>query len=444
MLKINNSIFKSYDIRGIYPQEINEEVAFLIGQALVKYLKAKKVVVGRDARQSSPQLHKALIKGIISQGIRVIDLGLVPSELIYFAVGRKGYDGGAMVTASHNHKKYNGIRIVNKRVEMQPGKKLLSFIKHQANFPIKAGGGVESKNLLGEYIQHVLSFIDKTRIKPLKVVIDAGNGVAGLAITELFKHLPCQLIPLFFEPDGRFPNRPSNPLLPEAQKAVQKKVLAEKVDVGFIFDGDADRVFLVTEQGNFVSGDIALLLKAKYFLKKEPGAAIAYNLICSRIVPEKIRQWGGRPLRTPVGFVNVSEALRKNHGVMGGENSAHYCFRDNYYADSGLIVMMTLLEIISTSNQKISALVKTLNPYFKQERYFEIQHPDPILARFKDHYATGQQDELDGLTVQYPDWWFNARSSNTEPLLRLTAEAINEKLLYKKLEELTVLISKFI
>jgi len=443
-MQINPKIFKSYDIRGVYPKDLNEKTAYLVGQALVGYLKAKKVVVGRDSRQSSPQLHQALIKGIISQGIKVIDLGLVPSELIYFAVGRKGYDGGAMVTASHNPKEYNGIRIVNKGVEMQPGKKLLSFIEHQSNFPIKAGGGVESKNLLGEYIRHVLSFIDITRIKPLKVVIDAGNGMAGLVVPELFKHLPCQLIPLFFEPDGRFPNRPSNPLLAEAQPAAEKKVLAEKADVGFIFDGDADRVFLVTEQGNFVRGDITLLLMAQYFLEKEPGAAIAYNLICSRIVPEKIRYWGGRPLRTPVGFVNVSKTLRKNYGVVGGENSAHYCFRDNFHADSGLIVLATLLDIISLSNQKISEMIETLNPYFKQERYFEIQNAEPILALFKDHYATGQQDELDGLTVQYPDWWFNARSSNTEPLLRLTAEAINEKLLYKKLEELTVLISKFI
>lgn len=293
-----------------------------------------------------------------------------------------------------------------------------------------------------DYIEHVLGFVNVKRLKPLKLVIDAGNGVAGVILPRLLEKLPFNYTPLFFEPDGAFPNHPSNPLLAESQEKLKQTVLKEGADLGIIFDGDGDRVLLITEQGEFIKGDISLALMAKYMLDKEPGAGISYTVICSRIVPEKIKKWGGQPIRTPVGFVNVSGGIRKNNGIMGGETSAHYCFRDNYFADSGMIALMLLLGIISDSEAKVSEIMKDFQKYTRQEVYFESDKVSEMLTELKKRYSDGQQDEMDGLSVEYPDWWFNARPSNTEPLLRLTAEAENEKLLDEKINELTKIIEK--
>ncbi|MBU0707411.1 phosphomannomutase/phosphoglucomutase [Patescibacteria group bacterium] len=441
MEKINPTIFRSYDIRGVYPEEIDENNAELIGQAFACYIKAKRIVVGRDMRQSSPAIHKAFCNGLLGQGVDVVDLGLVPSEVVYFAVGKYKYDGGAMITASHNPKEYNGIRMVNNQVGMIPGRELYKYIVNQRDFNnVPEPGKVETKNLLEEYIQHVLSFINTEEIKPLKAVIDAGNGMASTVIPELFKNLPGSYVPLFFELDGAFPNRPSNPILPESQAKLCQKVIEEKADLGVIFDGDGDRVLLITEQGEFVKGDISLALLAKYFLAQEPGAGISYTVICSRIVPETIKKLGGKPIRTPVGFINVSGGIRKHNGIMGGETSAHYCFRDNYYADSGLIALVVLLAIISRSGKKLSEVVDDLNIYQREEKYFETDKIEEALSTVKKEYSDGQQDSVDGLTVQYQDWWFNLRPSNTEPLLRLTIESGDEKLLNSKINDLTKLI----
>ncbi|MDD5342525.1 MAG: phosphomannomutase/phosphoglucomutase [Patescibacteria group bacterium] len=436
-LNLPKKIFRSYDIRGIYPTDIKQEVAFVIGQAFAQLIQAKKVVVGRDARLSSPELHQALIEGLINQGVEVHDLGLVPSELIYFAVGKYGYDGGAMITASHNSKEYNGIRFVNNKVEMLPGKVVYEFIASKKAFsPAETPGRVESKNYLTGYIQHVLSFIDINQVKPLKIVIDAGNGVASTVIPELAKRLPIKIYPLFFELDGNFPSHSPNPVLPEARLACSQSVLEKKADFGILFDGDADRAMLMTEKGEWIRGDIGLLLLAKQLLKKNPGKGISYNVVCSRAIPEKIIEWGGRPLRTPVGFVNVSGALRKYDGVLGGETSAHYCFRDNYYADSGMIAFVIIVQMLSEENQTMSQLVADLNPYHRIEEYFTIDDQQPIIQALNQDYADGKKDTLDGLTVEYDDWWFNVRPSNTEPLLRLTVEAKSETLLRDKLHQL--------
>ncbi len=431
------SIFKAYDIRGIYPAEINDETARLIGRAIGRQAGVNKVVTGYDARLSSPELHEALVEGLLSEGVNVAEAGLVPSELVYFSVGKFSYDAGLVVTASHNPKEYNGLRMVNSEVKMQTGRMILEYIKQNSPRDSKNIGRRQTVDYIGAYVDHVLTFIDPNSIKPLKIVIDAGNGAMGVVMTELLKILPIEAIPLNFGPDGRFPNRPPNPLLPEAQAGIIERVRTEKADLGAIFDGDGDRVLFVTEQGEFIRGDIGLLLLAQVMLKQYPGKGVSYNVVCSRSVPEKIAAWGGRAIRTRVGFVNVSGGLRQHDGIVGGEAAGHYCFRDNYYADSGLIAFVTVLQMLSDANQPMSQLVRDLNPYARTEIYYKIDQPAPIIDALKRKFADGRQDELDGLTIEYKDWWFNIRPSNTEPLVRLTVEAANEKLLQVRQAELT-------
>lgn len=434
---MNESIFKSYDIRGTYPEQLDETTAELVGRAYAQATQVLKIAVGRDTRLSSPQLHAALIRGIISTGCAVLDLGLVPSEVMYFATAHCRCDAGFMVTASHNPKEYNGIRAVDRDLNMLPGNVLRTFIDAIHNEPVTTLGTVTAQSAIPDYIEHVLTFIDANKIKPLRVVVDAGNGMSATTIPKLFERLPCKLIPIAFELDGNFPNRPPNPLLPEARVAIQKRVVEEKADCGFLFDCDADRVLMVTEKGEVLRGDTMLLVIARRLLQREPGAGVAYNVVCSKAVPELVAKWGGRPIRTPVGFVNVSGGMRKHNGIVGGETAAHYCFRDNNYCDSGLIALVTILELLSESEQPASQIARDCNPYHRQEVYFTLDDIPGTIDRLRTRYADGQQDELDGLTVTYPDWWMNVRPSNTEPLLRLTIEANVPEILDIKLKEIT-------
>ena len=440
---MNLSVFKSYDTRGVYPKDLNEEVAFKAGQALVVHTGAKNIVVGRDMRLSSPELSQSLIKGIISQGANVYNIGLVPTEGIYFAVGNYGYDAAAMITASHNPKEYNGIKIVQKEngiPRMVRGKDIKTLVEED-NFSEVEGGEVKELDIWPDYIDYLFSLIDISGIKPLKIVIDAGNGMAGKVIPLIEERLPVEIIPLNFKLDGNFPAHPSNALLKGASDQLIEEVKKQKADVGFIFDGDADRIYVIDDEGNQISGDMTLLLLAKYLLGKNPGEGIAYNLICSKSVPEFVKKWGGNPIKTPVGFVNVSEALLKNKGVIGGELSGHYSYRDYYYSDSGFFSFLILLKLISESNKKVSEITKEFSIYAKSpELNFEVDDKEGIIAKFKEKYSDGEQEEMDGLTVEYKDWWFNIRPSNTEPLLRLTTEADNEKLLNEKIKELKSLI----
>jgi phosphomannomutase len=442
-MKVNPSIFKSYDIRGIYPQDLNEETVFRIGQAFVQYTKAKNIIVGRDMRLSSPVLFQSLVDGIASQGADVYDIGQVPTEVVYFSVGYYSYGPGIMITASHNPKEYNGFKLVKKesdRVEVVSGKSLYKIIEQ--DFPKNnRKGKVKNLDIWQDYINHIFSFVEIDKIKPFKVVIDAGNGMAGKVIPLIRGKLPIEIIPLNFKLDGNFPVHPSNPLEPGSADQISKEVKNQKADFGFIFDGDADRIFLIDELGNFIRADVTLLILAKYFLEKNPGKAIAYNVICSKVVPELIKKWGGNPIRTSVGFINVQKAIIDNNGIMGGELSAHYCFRDNYYLDSGFIAFLVLLEKISDLNKKLSEITKELALYAKgAEINFEVEDKEGIINMIKEKYSDGKQDYLDGLTVEYSDWWFNVRPSNTEPLLRLTVEADNQKLLKEKQKELSSLI----
>jgi len=443
-MKVNSAIFRSYDIRGIYPKDLNQEAVFKIGQAFVQYAKAKKVVIGQDMRLSSPTLFKSLVKGITSQGADVYDIGLVPTECLYFSPGYYDYDSGIMITASHNPKEYNGLKLVKKekdKVKVIPGKDLLGMVKKEFSEAEKQGQ-VKKLDIWPDYINHIFSFIDIKKIKMFKIVIDAGNGMAAKVVSLIKDKLPIKIIPLNFKLDGNFPSHPSNTLESGSVDQISKEVKKQKADFGFIFDGDADRIYLIDESGNFIRADITLLILAKHFLEKNPGKGIAYNLICSKAVPEFIKKWKGKPIRTPVGFVNIQKALKEKDGIMGGELSGHYSFRDNYYLDSGFIAFLVLLEAISKSGKRLSEIIRELSLYAKgAEANFKAKNKEEIINIIKEKYSDGKQDYLDGLTVEYKDWWFNLRPSNTEPLLRLTIEADNQKLLKQKQKELSSLIS---
>lgn len=441
---MNTKIFKSYDIRGVYPQDLTPEAALLIGQAYAQYSGAKKVVVGRDMRIGSPELAAKLIEGLTSQGVDVDDIGQVPIDTVYFATGTYAYDGGIMITASHNPKEYNGMKMVVKKgrtLDWIRGVQLHAFMEGKTFSPAMTPGKVVIRDVIDAHIEHILSFSDLSMIKPFTIVVDAGNGMAGKVMPLLFKKLPCKMIPLNFDLDGNFPAHPSNPLLPESQVQIMEAVVREKADFGIIMDGDTDRLFFVTEKGDFIRADATLLILAKHFLKKHPGMGVAYNVICSRAVPMRIKEWGGVPLRSAVGFVNLAKAMRENNGIMSGEVSAHYAFRDNFYTDSGFIAFVILLSLISEENKPLSGIVEGLIPFSRgDEINLEIKDIPGTLARIKERYKDAKQDELDGVTVEYIDWWFNARPSNTEPLLRITVEADTPALLETKQKELVEFI----
>ena len=445
-MEINKSIFKSYDIRGIYPSELNDEVAFNIGASFAKLAGAKKIAVCRDARLCGSGLLQALAKGVISEGVELCYIGQLPTECLYFSVGNYDFDAGIMITASHNPKDYNGFKMLKKsedgNIRIVRGKALLESFDVK-NFDKGDLIELNKKDILKDYLNHIFSFVDLSEITPLKIVIDASNGVAGKIVSEIQDKLPVEIIPLNFDPNGDFPNHSPNPLAEGSTKQIAEKIISEKADFGLIFDGDADRVFLVDENGGLVRADATLLILAKHFLDKNHGAVIAYNAICSKSVPEFIEKWGGKTIRTQVGFVNVQDGLIKNNGIMGGELSGHYCFKDYFYLDSGMIAMLVLLQAISKDGRKVSEIIKELSPYAKgAEINFQVADKDAILEKVKEKYSDGKQDFLDGITVEYKDWWFNARASNTEPLLRLTIEADTEEILKAKQKELTKIISK--
>ncbi|MBI3631536.1 MAG: phosphomannomutase/phosphoglucomutase [Candidatus Staskawiczbacteria bacterium] len=442
---VNPIIFKSYDIRGVYPNELNEEAAYAIGRGFIKHTGAKSVAVGQDARISSPALFKGLVKGITAEGANVYNLGQVPTECLYFSVGKYDFDAGIMITASHNPKEYNGFKMIKKNgnnIDWIRGEDLKTIVATGDFKSDFAKGTIQQKDIWQDYANHIIPFVNLEKIKPFKVSVDASNGVGGLAVAKIGDKLPVKIFLLNYEPDGNFPNHSPNPLVVGSADQIKKEIEKEGADFGFIFDGDADRIFLVDENGWLVRADVTLLLLAKYFLQKNPGSAIAYNAICSKAVPEFIKRWGGKPIRTKVGFVNVRAGLLENNGIMGGESSGHYCFQDNYFMDSGMISFLILLQIISEEHKKVSEIVQELSPYAKSsELNFAVANKEEILNNIKNKYADGKQDYLDGVTVEYDNWWFNVRASQTEPLLRLTIEADTKELLEEKQKELTALIT---
>ena len=444
---VNPAIFGAYDVRGVYGATLNEETAYRIGRAAAQYLAVPEIAVGRDMRVSSPQIAAALIRGITDQGVNVIELGQLTTDGLYFAVGKFNYAAGAMVTASHNPGKYNGIKFCRAQafpISLETGLGDIRDLAVHGNFTTpQKRGHITQRDVIDDFVQHALSFIDVSKIKPLKVVIDAGNGMAGLIMPHVFKHLPCELVPLYFELDGTFPHHPASPIEPENMLDVQKKVRDVGADLGAAFDGDADRMFPVDEHGNLVDGSMVTAMVTNSLLKKNPGSTILYNLIVSKSVPELISQLGGKGLRTRVGHSFIKASMREANGIFGGEHSGHFYFRENWFADSGLIALLIMLELVSIENKPLSAIIKPLDHWVRSgEVNSTVKDTNAKLKDLKEHFGSTATsvDDLDGLTFDYGDWWFNVRPSNTEPLLRLNLEAKDTTLLALKRDEVLAFI----
>jgi phosphomannomutase len=423
-------IFKAYDVRGSVPDQLDAEVCRAVGSAFARFTGAERIVVARDMRESGVPLSKAFIGGAASEGATVTDLGLASTDLLYFASGRLDVPG-AMFTASHNPARYNGIKMCRAGASPVGQDTGLAEIKALANAFTgngKTGGGqVEHADLLDEYAAHVRSFVDVDALVPLRVVADTANGMGGLVVPRVMAPLPFHLEILFPELDGNFPNHPADPIQPENLADLNRRVLATGADVGLAFDGDADRVFLVDEKAQPLSGSLTTALVAKAMLEKHPGATILYNLICSKAVPEIIREDGGVPVRTRVGHSFIKAVMAETGAVFGGEHSGHYYFRDNYRADSGLIAALIVLELLSKTGLPLSELRRPFERYADSgEINTEVPDPPRVVESIATELASvrgASLDRTDGLTVDWGDWWFNVRPSNTEPLLRLNLEA---------------------
>ena len=437
-------LFKAYDIRGIVPDELTPEIAYRIGRALVRTLSPDEVVVGRDMRVSGPELAASLIDGIRDQGASVVDIGMVSTDALYFAVGRFGYAAGVMITASHNPGAYNGFKICREEaraLSLDEGIGEIRDLVVANRFSETGGnrGSLTERDILGDYADFLLDQIDPTTIRPLRIAIDAGNGMAGETVPRVFDRLPCEIIPLYFEPDGTFPNHEANPIEPENIKDLQRTVIERSCDLGVAFDGDADRMFLIDERGQFIGGDMTTAMVSVVMLKRHPGSAIVYNLICSRSVPETIEEHGGRPIRSRVGHSYIKATMRQEDAIFGGEHSGHFYFRENWYADSGLLALLKVLELVSAAGEPLSTVLRPLDTRVRSgEINSEVSDPPAVIERIEETYAErgATIDHLDGLTAGFPDWWFNLRSSNTQPLLRLNVEAEDADTLARETKEL--------
>ena len=446
-VQIDPGIFAAYDMRGIYGKDLNDEIAYQIGRAAALYLHVPEIAVGRDMRVSSPPLAAALLRGITDQGVNAIELGLTTTDELYFAVGKFNYPAGIMITASHNPKQYNGMKFCRAQafpISLESGLADIRDLAIRGEFPEPASKGrVIKRDVTDAFIEHALSFIDVSKIKPLKVVVDAGNGMAGMIMPRVFKHLPCTLVPLYFELDGTFPNHPASPIEPENMEDLQKKVREVGADLGAAFDGDADRMFPVDEHGNVVDGSMVTALVAQSLLRKHPGSTVLYNLIVSKSVPELVEKLGGVAIRTRVGHSYIKAEMRRLNAIYGGEHSGHFYFRDNWFADSGLIALLIMLELVSVEGKPLSELLKPLDKWVRSgEVNSKVNDVQGKLKELEEHYGAQAQsvDHLDGITVDFGDWWFNVRSSNTEPLLRLNVEARNHELMQQKFNEVLAFI----
>jgi phosphomannomutase len=446
-----DQIVKAYDIRGTVPDQLDASIARAFGVAFARFAGAPSVLVGRDMRPSGVELVAAFAEGVMSQGVDVVDLGLVSTDLVYFAAGR--FDApGAIFTASHNPAQYNGIKLCLSGARPVGADTGLAEIKAVAAAvldgssaaPAGTPGSLTTRDLLDEFADHVVSFIDPTSVAPLRVVADTANGMGGLVVPKIFERLPqVELEVMYGELDGTFPNHPADPIQPANQLDLQARVLSGGFDVGLAFDGDADRVFVVDEAGRGLSGSTTTAMLAAGMLGKFPGATILHNLICSRAVPEVVREHGGVPIRTKVGHSYIKQIMAESGAVFGGEHSAHYYFRDNYRADSGIIATMLVLEQLSQVGVPLSTARKPFERYVASgEINTEVADPAAVLERVSGVYASNPQDRLDGLTVDAGRWWFNLRPSNTEPLLRLNLEADDREACEQRVAEVLALITE--
>jgi phosphomannomutase len=449
-MKINRSIFKAYDVRGLYPSEVNEEAARLIARGFVSYLGAKQIAVSRDMRLSSPSMAAAFIEGATEQGADVVDYGMNGTDMMYFAVARDRLDGGVQITASHNPKEYNGIKMVRREAFPLSGEEGISDIRDMIETgtlppPAAQRGKVTTKQILDDYVNQVMSFIDPSIIKPFNVVLDAGNGIAGMIAPRLFERLPVKTTRLCFEVDGTFPNHEANPLIEENRRDIVERVVAEKADIGIAWDGDADRCFFIDGSGEFIAGDFVTALLAEAFLIKNPGAKVVYDVRASYAVKDTVAKYGGTALMNRVGHAFFKQRMREEGAIFGGEVTGHYYFRDYYYADNGFIPALLILELMSRKRMTLRDLLAPL-----REKYFIsgeintklsdmslIPHKLDALSR---QYQDGRVYSLDGTSVEYPDWHFNVRASNTEPMLRLNLEATTPQMMEKKRDEVLTFI----
>jgi phosphomannomutase len=445
---LDPKVFKAYDVRGVYPTELDEEGAYAVGRAYVEQFEPRRIAVGRDMRLSSPSMQEAVMAGAAEGGADVLDLGLVGTEMVYFAVGELGLEGGIAVTASHNPKQYTGMKIVRRGALPVGGESGLLDVRDKAlqvaqSHKAERRGSIETYDIWPAYVERVLSFIDVSAVKPLRVVIDAANGMAGVMLPPILERLPIDVRTFHFEPDGTFPNHEPNPLLPENREFIVAKTLEEGADLGVAFDGDADRCFFVDDTGEFVPGDFITALLAQSVLEKEPAAKIIYDVRASWAVPDTIERAGGEPLINRVGHAFIKHRMRKEDAVFGGEVSGHYYFRDFSQADSGVVPFLLMLELISKRGQKLSEL---LRPF--RDRYFltgELNTPVsdvPLkLQELKERFGPeGRVSHLDGVSVDSDEWHFNVRPSNTEPLLRLNLEARSRELMERKRDEVLAVI----
>jgi len=447
---VNPDVFKAYDIRGLYPEEISEGLFRQIGRAFVAYLGPGRFAVTRDMRVSSPSLAAAFIEGAIAQGGHVVDYGLAGTDQMYFAVAADGLDGGAQITASHNPKQYNGCKLVRRDAFPLSGEAGIREMKEMILAdrlppPDAAPGTRERRDMLDRYVHHVMTFIDASMITPFDVVLDAGNGVAGMIAPKLFDRLPCRTTRLCFEVDGTFPNHEANPLIEENRRDITERVIAECADVGIAWDGDADRCFFLDGTGEFLAGDFVTALLAEAFLMKEPGATIVYDVRASYAVKDIVAKYGGRAAMNRVGHAFIKRRMREEDAIFGGEVTGHYYFRDNYYADNGFIPALLMLELMSKKGQSLRELTAPL-----REKYFISGEINTKVAsmvaaadkieRLAREYAHGNVYRLDGISAEFDDWHFNVRPSNTEPLLRLNLEGLTPEIMERRRDEVLGII----
>lgn len=448
-MHVDPSIFKAYDIRGIYGETLNEDIATAVGKAFTQILKPTTVIVGRDGRVSSPALKEALVTGLTSVGVNVIDIGMVSTDMYYYACATKQLPG-IMVTASHNPKEYNGFKMVRQIPYLLSGDEGIQDIRalvEADNLPTDAAqaGTVETWSVMEGFITKMLSLVDVTKLKPMKVVADTANGMVGPSLTELFKHIPqIQLVPMYFEPDGTFPNHGGDPLQAENRRELEERVPAEGADLGFAFDPDGDRFFCIDKKGRFVSGDFMTALMGQYFLTKQPGATIVYDIRASHAVPDLITAAGGKALYNRVGHAFIKKRMTDEHAVFGGEVTGHYYFADFFFCDSGIAPMLYLMEYLSQSDKTLDQLVDELGQTYFISGEINTKGVDSatVLKKIEDTYGPQAQEVLhvDGVSLIFDDWHFNVRASNTEPLVRLNLEAKTQAQMEAKRDEVLAVI----
>ena len=444
-MQIDPSIFKAYDIRGIYPEQLNEEVACAIGRAFATFLQADSAVVGRDMRVSSPRIFAALAQGLAEQGADVIDIGMVSTDQYYYACARLK-KAGLMVTASHNPPQYNGFKMVRRMPYLLSGDDgihdLRRIVEEESFLLPPRTGERTRKDMSAEFVQCILGLIDVTELKPLKVVVDTGNGMVGPILQRVYENLPVELTGMYLEPDGRVPNHGLDPLQPQNREELQQRVKSTGADVGFAFDGDGDRFFVIDDRGEFVPGDFLTALMGCYLLEKYPGARIIHDVRASWAVADLIEENGGVALMERVGHAFMKSRMVQERAAFGGEVTGHYYFRSFFNADSGLVPSLVLLEMLSRRGRRLSELLAPL-----ESRYFisgeinsSVEDPQVKIRALAALYGDGGIEWVDGLSVSYDDWHFNVRPSNTEPLLRLNLEAMNKGLMEEKREEVLAII----